>query len=133
MTTETGPIYGVPLIDTLPLGNTGRQQMPSRHNLEVCKLLGFSAVSRVAEGYEVLLAHYHRVCEERDLLKAEKQHWKTSYEKLAKGVMSAPEEMQKTLCDFANGWHFCPEFDYLFIGPGCPEMESCTCEKGKLK
>jgi len=54
--TQTGPIYGVPLIDTLPLGLNGGmlQQMPSRADLsdvrQVCE--------RVAAGYEVLLSHY---------------------------------------------------------------------------
>lgn len=69
MTTETGPIYGVPLIDklpldSLPLGEAGWQQaMPSRDDLEDCIL---KDCDRVAAGYEVLLAHYHQVCEERD-------------------------------------------------------------------
>ncbi len=32
---ELGPVYGVPLIDTLPLGSGGmKQQMPSRDDLE---------------------------------------------------------------------------------------------------
>ena len=66
MTNETGPIYGTPLIDTLPLGEGGMlQQMPSRADLRMCR----GRNERVAAGYEVLLAHYHRVCEERDALK----------------------------------------------------------------
>lgn len=67
MTTETGPIYGVPLIDTLPLNETGtlRQQMPMRKDLILCN----HSHSRVANGYEVLLAHYRKVCEERDRLR----------------------------------------------------------------
>ena len=67
MTQETGPIYGIPLIDKLPLGEGGMlQQMPSRDALECCL---DSDLDSVAAGYEVLLAHYHRVCEERDALK----------------------------------------------------------------
>lgn len=66
MTTDTGPIYGVPLIDTLPLSEGGMlQQMPSRRDLVWCQ---DAMAYRVAAGYEVLLAHYHRVCEERDSL-----------------------------------------------------------------
>lgn len=65
MTQETGPIYGVPLIDSLPMGETMRQAMPSRSDLIWCKMTH----DKVAAGYEVLLAHYHRVCEERDALK----------------------------------------------------------------
>ncbi len=55
-----GPIYGVELIDTLPLGKGGMiQQMPSRDDLKRSRTHG----DRVAAGYEVLLAHY------RDALK----------------------------------------------------------------
>lgn len=50
-----GPIYGVELIDTLPLGETGlKQQMPSRADLERSRRNG----DRVAAGYEVLLDSY---------------------------------------------------------------------------
>ncbi len=62
---ENGPIYNVTLIDVLPIGEGGwQQQMPSRKDLILC---GHSH-KRVAAGYEVLLAHYHRVCAERDRL-----------------------------------------------------------------
>jgi hypothetical protein len=52
---ETGPIYGVELIDDLPLG-TGmmRQAMPSRDDLERV----MERNQRTVAGYEVLLAHY---------------------------------------------------------------------------
>jgi len=52
---EVGPIYSVPLIDTLPLGK-GRmlQQMPSRADL----LKAMNTHGRLVAGYEVLLAHY---------------------------------------------------------------------------
>ena len=50
-----GPIYGVELIDTLPLGSGQMiQQMPSRADLEQSRTHG----DRVAAGYEILLAHY---------------------------------------------------------------------------
>lgn len=26
-----------------------------------------------------------------------------------------------------DGWHFCPEWDQMLIGPDMPELESCTC------
>jgi len=57
---ETGPLFGVPLIATLPLRANGRmvQVMPSRADLcdvrQVCE--------RVAAGYEVLLSHYRVKC-----------------------------------------------------------------------
>ena len=66
MTNETGPIYCIPLIERMPLGDSGMTQaMPSRADLRMCR----GRNERVAAGYEVLLAHYHRVCEERDALK----------------------------------------------------------------
>ena len=58
MPSETGPIYNVPLIDSLPFAadkpDGMRQAMPNRRDLEqVNKISG-----RTAAGYEVLLAHY---------------------------------------------------------------------------
>ncbi len=57
---ENGPLYGVPLIDTLPLTDDKdgmRQAMPNASDLKrvarVCP--------RVAGGYEVLLAHYQNM------------------------------------------------------------------------
>jgi hypothetical protein len=52
---DKGPVYGVQLIDTLPLGQGGMlQQLPCRSDLEkVCKVS-----YRTAAGYEVLLSHY---------------------------------------------------------------------------
>ena len=74
---SVGPIYGVPLIDSLPLGckfrgvplidsmpdGSGflRQQMPSRSDL-------MESSERVAAGYEVLLAHYQRKLAETRIL-----------------------------------------------------------------
>jgi hypothetical protein len=29
------------------------------------------------------------------------------------------------------GWHFCPEWDEMLIGPGMKEMECCLCKKGE--
>lgn len=54
--TETGPIYNVPLIDTLPLGYGGMwQQLPSRQDLEDVRTMS----QRTVAGYEVLMKHYH--------------------------------------------------------------------------
>lgn len=30
--------------------------------------------------------------------------------------------------EIADGWHYCWDWDGLFIGPGMGEMDSCTCE-----
>jgi hypothetical protein len=54
---EFGPIYGVELLDVLPISErSGRmfQALPSRADLEK---VGHSC-TRAAAGYEVLLAHY---------------------------------------------------------------------------
>lgn len=54
---EKGPIYGVPLIDSLPLGDGGfTQAMPSRSDLEGIR--NYRQGQRVVAGYEVLLAAY---------------------------------------------------------------------------
>lgn len=57
---EVGPVYGVPLLDTLPIGGM-LQQLPSRQDLDDVKTLSVRTVA----GYEVLLAHY---VEARDAL-----------------------------------------------------------------
>lgn len=65
-TDETGPIYGVPLIDTLPLGNGSMlQQMPDRFELDVTRKMS----ERTVAGYEVLLGHYLNQCDEVERLK----------------------------------------------------------------
>ena len=58
MAENTGPIYNVPLINSLPLCSAApdgmRQAMPNRADLERVNKLS----ARTAAGYEVLLAHY---------------------------------------------------------------------------
>jgi len=54
-TGQHGPIYGVELIDTLPLAGTMRQAMPSAADL--CKVKKVS--ERTVAGYEVLLQDWH--------------------------------------------------------------------------
>ena len=29
--------------------------------------------------------------------------------------------------DIANGWHFCPDWDYMLISKAMPETDVCTC------
>jgi len=29
--------------------------------------------------------------------------------------------------EMAEGWHFCPEWDYLLIGGDMEELKCCTC------
>lgn len=54
---EVGPIYGVKLLDTLPLG-TGLmlQKLPRRSDLEDVMTIS----QRTSAGYEVLLSHYQQ-------------------------------------------------------------------------
>jgi hypothetical protein len=28
-----------------------------------------------------------------------------------------------------QGWHFCPDWDFMVIGPASPEVYVCCCEK----
>jgi hypothetical protein len=52
---QKGPVYGVQLIDTLPLGTGGvLQQMPDREELVQVQ----KRSNRTVAAYEVLLAHY---------------------------------------------------------------------------
>lgn len=63
-TDEVGPIYGVPLIDVLPLGSGSmKQAMPGREDLRRASMRS----ERTAAGYEVLLNHYRNQCEELSL------------------------------------------------------------------
>ena len=55
---EVGPVYGVKLIDSMPLnGGTMYQAMPSRADLEQVRKVN----ERVAAGFEVLLGHYREL------------------------------------------------------------------------
>ncbi len=56
---ELGPIYGVELLDSLPLGGGMTQALPSRSDLEGIR--NWRQGQRVVAGYEVLLAHYRRL------------------------------------------------------------------------
>jgi hypothetical protein len=56
---ERGPIYSVPLIDSLPLDGGMLQAMPSRGDLLRVKGLSTRAVA----GYEVLLGRHHQMVE----------------------------------------------------------------------
>ena len=61
-TTETGPIYGVTLLETMPLdGGTMRQALPSRRDLDDCRKAHFNGCDRLVAGYEVLLEHFYRL------------------------------------------------------------------------
>jgi len=55
---ESGPVYGVRLIKTLPLGKGMMlQAMPSKQDLQQVQKVN----ERTAAGYEVLLSHYQEL------------------------------------------------------------------------
>ena len=59
---DVGPIYGVLLIDTLPLDGGIKQSMPSRRDLDDLRDTHINGRDRIVAGYEVLLEHYLRLC-----------------------------------------------------------------------
>jgi hypothetical protein len=58
ITADSGPVYGVRLIDSLPIG-TGQmlQAMPKRSDLIQAQKVS----ERTVAGYEVLLSHYREL------------------------------------------------------------------------
>ena len=71
---EKGPTYGVELIESLPMdpGQTRgmTQAMPSRLDLHRLATSNDPSASRAANGYEVLLSHWHEQGKEIDRLRA---------------------------------------------------------------
>ena len=66
ISSESGPVYGVRLIKSLPLGSCGMvQAMPSKADLEQVRTVN----ERVAAGFEVLTDHYREQCNEIARLK----------------------------------------------------------------
>jgi hypothetical protein len=37
------------------------------------------------------------------------------------------DSLELTAEEIAEGWHFCPDFDGLLIGPGMDELQFCHC------
>lgn len=66
---ERGPIYGVELLESLPLDGGMLQQLPGRDDLESIQDLRNG--TRIVAGYEVLMEHYHRARAELDALSKE--------------------------------------------------------------
>jgi len=60
MKKQFGPIYGVELLDSLPLDGGMRQALPSRRDLDDVRRTKIVGSDRVVAGYEVLLEHYRR-------------------------------------------------------------------------
>ena len=63
---ESGPVYGVRLIKSLPLGSGGMvQAMPSKTDLSQVQKIN----ERTVAGFEVLTEHYREQCNEVARLK----------------------------------------------------------------
>lgn len=66
---EFGPIYGVQLINSLPIGDSGMlQAMPSNDDLERVRHIN----GRTAAGYEILLFHYRQLLIEKEKITRDK-------------------------------------------------------------
>ena len=44
-------------------------------------------------------------------------------------LMNNYHKAKLTEVEIAQGWHFCPDWDGLLIGPGMDELEDCTCKR----
>ena len=42
-------------------------------------------------------------------------------------LMKYPEFYELTEEEVDSGWHYCPEFHYLLVGPGMEEWDMCDC------
>lgn len=42
-------------------------------------------------------------------------------------ALMADDDLPLTSEKLAEGWHFCPDWDGLLVGPGMKETESCNC------
>ena len=63
---QCGPVYGVRLLETLPLGNSNMlQALPNKADLKQVQRIS----ERTVAGFEVLTAHYMEQCNEVARLK----------------------------------------------------------------
>ena len=42
--------------------------------------------------------------------------------------LMADENATLSAKEIAEGWHWCPDWDFLLVGPDCPEAEFCYCK-----
>jgi len=112
---ELGPLYGVELIDDLPLrpGKEGgmRQQMPSCSDLQGVK--NYRQGQRVVAGYEVLLNHWREQCYELERLQAIVAKCSAGLSAGAFGL-SVDVEHGETLAEAMKRWY--TEFDNVRTG-----------------
>lgn len=99
---EFGPLYSVPLIDDLPLGDGDdkggevrfRQAMPSRSDLDQCRKK--MKLDRVVAGFEVLLSKFMRL-NESCLKLLEAKHPDHFATRLSDSENAALEEIRKAV------------------------------------
>jgi len=48
-------------------------------------------------------------------------------EELLNHSLYGTEAANLTQEEIDKKWHYCPDWDYLFITPECKEFECCTC------
>ena len=42
-------------------------------------------------------------------------------------AINASNTLKLTRQEIIDGYHFCPDWDYLLVGPNDPEVSRCTC------
>lgn len=138
---ELGPIYNVPLLDSLPL-NYGSddmlQQLPSRADL--MGVIPYRQGQRVVAGYEVLLNHWRDQKAERDAIRkafAPILDWYNEdgeTDDMALMIRRAVEDVQRDRAE-------CLAFRAKHVEEGgdiddwCPhcESEDCECDDNPMK
>lgn len=104
LTGEFGPIYGVTLIDDLPLGTALKpgqfgsyQALPSRCDLECCRRrLKHQGGDRIVAGFEVLLSKFMKLNQAcLKFLDADRSDHLVT--RLSDSEMAAVEEMRKAV------------------------------------
>lgn len=54
-------------------------------------------------------------------------HGNDRYQEVMDGFLDDERDI-RTPEEIEAGWHFCPEVDFLLIGPGMLEMDNCDCD-----
>ena len=90
---EVGPIYGVPLLDVLPMDGGGmKQALPNRQDLDDVRRTKINGNDRVVAGYEVLLEHYRRGQKEIERLNGAITNLAKLYLDSREGCTGIPED-----------------------------------------
>lgn len=93
MTVEHGPIWGVELLDSLPLDGGMRQALPSRKDLDDVRQTNINGNDRLVAGYEVLLEHYYRAVKRAEIAEARCEQLVKGQESLQQIVLCKAKEL----------------------------------------